>query len=678
MCPVGLNLNGLILPCYGNGICRSLRDINIRPDYNQYANIIHYNGWDADMMYGCDCDPGFGGVACSMRTCPVGIDPVDPGLTEIQVIDCICTSNCVGAVRLTFNGKTTAPIPHDSSPLAVKRALERLSNIDDVTVAIPVGDTLCSTGSGSITKVQFNVPYSKIGPMSAKGDLTFQGASGQTVEVHSGGVGSQVQWGFPSRSSTLREKVCSGRGMCDPMSGMCECFPGYVSTNGTNGVRGDCGYMLNGITTTTYTPSGGSEQTITSRCPGVVLDDDYLLTTCSNHGTCNADSGECDCNMGYTGGDCALKSCPRVRSWFGEIQDDRIGTSICGGVGDCDYSSGACYNCGGSWGLYNGTGCEVMSCAASIDSEDGSLKTCGGNGVCMSLRQMAPYSYNEKKEMSFFSYTTPWDADMIRGCSCFRAVSVNNQYYIDYLIPQDGTSYATGIQVESTGEAAAADVSFAYNITKYYRGPYSYSATDWTGFACADALCPKGDNPLTIFGQNEIQKVSCHADGGDFQMFFRENVTMFIDWEATVAEFEYALEQIFTINSATVTMVDKVTGADASDAICSILDSRYLTVEFLTEFGDLPLMRVVSNRLTHSTDDTLVVTSVSEIQKGTKEDVECSGQGICHRNGRCSCMEGFGSSDGTRSNAGERGDCTFRNPFSTNFYYTDVAYEDKD
>ena len=51
---------------------------------------------------------------------------------------------------------------------------------------------------------------------------------------------------------------------------------------------------------------------------------------------------------------------------------------------------------------------------------------------------------------------------------------------------------------------------------------------------------------------------------------------------------------------------------------------------------------------------------------GTKEDIECSGQGICQETtGICSCIAGFQSSNGNIDAAGERGDCSFLNPFYT-------------
>jgi hypothetical protein len=47
--------------------------------------------------------------------------------------------------------------------------------------------------------------------------------------------------------------------------------------------------------------------------------------------------------------------------------------------------------------------------------------------------------------------------------------------------------------------------------------------------------------------------------------------------------------------------------------------------------------------------------TLSGCPAGTKEEVECSGQGMCDEHlGQCTCFEGFGSSNGTIDNPGER------------------------
>ena len=306
----------------------------------------------------------------------------------------------------------------------------------------------------------------------------------------------------------------------------------------------------------------------------------------------------------------------------------------------------------------------MMSCSASTDPSDGNFKTCAGNGVCMSLREYAPYAYNNQKELSDMTYTSPWDADWVRGCACFRAVSVDNQYYTDYKIPTDGTSFPTGLVVESSGEASLSDVSLAYDLTKFYRGPYAYTATDWTSYTCSHAKCPKGDDPTTPVGVDEIQELSCRADAGAFQVFFRENVTTFIDYDATAAEFETHLEELYTINNVDVTLYSTDNTITASTAICNNDATQTIQVRFLTEFGDLPLMQIVSTSAMTLTGGTPAF-SVTEVQKGTKEDLECSGNGICLPSGICRCMPGYMSSNGTSTMVGEKGDCTYWNPLFT-------------
>ena len=40
--------------------------------------------FDADRVFGCSCDDGFEGYDCSLRTCPVGVDPSIDGSTDLH------------------------------------------------------------------------------------------------------------------------------------------------------------------------------------------------------------------------------------------------------------------------------------------------------------------------------------------------------------------------------------------------------------------------------------------------------------------------------------------------------------------------------------------------------------------------------------------------------------------
>ena len=76
--------------------------------------------------------------------------------------------------------------------------------------------------------------------------------------------------------------------------------------------------------------------------------------------------------------------------------------------------------------------------------------------------------------------------------------------------------------------------------------------------------------------------------------------------------------------------------------------------------------------------------TVTELVKGTKEDLECAQMGVCNRDtGHCYCMPGLASSsaevetradgvEGKLGRSGERGDCGHRHT-STEAYNIDMA-----
>mmetsp|Transcript_26661 Transcript_26661/g.53206 ORF Transcript_26661/g.53206 Transcript_26661/m.53206 type:complete len:113 (+) Transcript_26661:375-713(+) len=39
--------------------------------------------WDADRIFGCTCDDGYEGYDCSVRSCPVGPDPLTASLDQV-------------------------------------------------------------------------------------------------------------------------------------------------------------------------------------------------------------------------------------------------------------------------------------------------------------------------------------------------------------------------------------------------------------------------------------------------------------------------------------------------------------------------------------------------------------------------------------------------------------------
>lgn len=127
----------------------------------------------------------------------------------------------------------------------------------------------------------------------------------------------------------------------------------------------------------------------------------------------------------------------------------------------------------------------------------------------MTMRQIAQYSYNNEKELSGITYEKSPSSDFfafilfdarigfvfsaIKGCLCHRAISIDNQYPIDY------TTFTSVREYNAT----SMNQTVLYDDrdrTRFFRGPYAFAASDFKGFACQEALCPKGDDPLTTGG----------------------------------------------------------------------------------------------------------------------------------------------------------------------------------
>jgi len=60
--------------CGGHGTCLSMRELALPVSYGTNPN--EQSTWDANRMFGCQCDPGWEGYDCSLRSCAVGMDPV--------------------------------------------------------------------------------------------------------------------------------------------------------------------------------------------------------------------------------------------------------------------------------------------------------------------------------------------------------------------------------------------------------------------------------------------------------------------------------------------------------------------------------------------------------------------------------------------------------------------------
>ena len=224
--------------------------------------------------------------------------------------------------------------------------------------------------------------------------------------------------------------------------------------------------------------------------------------------------------------------------------------------------------------------------------------SCFFRGQCLSMNYLA--RTKDKGLGTVYSYADIWDADRIFGCVC--------------------------------------DDSFE-------------------GVDCSLRICPKGDDPMTGYGVNtaenpnqvnEQQRVSCTAAGGSFTLSFRGYVTDEIPFDANAQILQASLESLKSITNVKVVLFGVQACMEAGAAF---------TVEFLQEFGDAPLLVGDSSKLFFTSAARTPSLLVAETQTGTKENIYCSGRGLCDLNaGYCTCSSGYGSSNGY-NDVGTRGDC---------------------
>merc|ERR1711904_524821 len=104
-----------------------------------------------------------------------------------------------------------------------------------------------------------------------------------------------------------------------------------------------------------------------------------------------------------------------------------------------------------------------------------------------------------------------------------------------------------------------------------------------------------------------------------------------IMYNAKLADVTAALEATKTIGRVSASFSNRSGAA----MVCDRKNS--LTVEFLTEFGDLPNL-VAAHKKSFDMEMNI---PIAEVTKGTKESLECSQMGRCNREiGMCTCKEG--------------------------------------
>jgi len=631
--------------CSGHGTCMTMREAAQNTDFVQLFREVDYDNWDADMIQGCVCNEGWSGFDCSERTCPWGVDPRDTsGKDEVQLLDCQCPGTCSGYFTLGYKGKNTARIPHDATALLVEAELEKLSTVADVRVTTHGAGTVCPS-HGAATAITFLRDYSRHPNMlnvTVNATKLASSAGSVTANMKYQGQSSAItgQGSIKSVKGTKEPMECSGRGTCNSDNGKCTCYEGYgPASDGRGGLPTvdnnylDCGsiredFNWTGITCPSVSPQWGGSYSMCSgkQTPGA--------GGCVNY--------NCNCSHGYEGAACEWLTCPWGKSWF----DEATGTNTahakaaCSNAGRCNRKSGAC-TCTPA-DVFEGAACSLMACAKN-DSY-----VCGDKGVCMTMNKLATYSTTngEYNDASYTYSNSAWDANKIQGCYCRKSMSANAYDWDSQQIDLTEVAFHT------------------------YRGFYARTHTDYVGYDCSKMECPRGDDPATL-GENEVQRITCSASSGGFYLKFRENTTAFINYNDKLNTFKKKLKDLISVGDISVTYTNSTDAGTAGHGDAKgICNTTYVDVEFKTELGDLPLMKIVGSTLVGKLSggsSSIQKINVTEHVKGTKENLECNGYGYCNRDiGMCTCIEGYKSSDGN-GNVGHRGDCGFKHEDTTKY-----------
>jgi len=372
--------------CSGRGRCISMEQYALQKDAGEGTVYTYENQWDSKMLYGCHCDTGFFGPACTQWDCPTGDDPLtgtsSHGVVEyneIQTLVCNASiDGSAGSLSLPSKKEYTADIYPDDSLKELQAKLNALTTVTDKGMYVDgTHSTVCAVG-GAYTYIEFTQDFGDQPLLvSYTDDLTYS-----MLKI------------WEKTKGTKENEYCSNRGICDHDSGLCSCADGFDTSNGEDeeGTRGDCGFA----------------SATTTACPGEI--------ECNQKGVC-ADwpTYKCTCGEGWTGADCSVRTCPKGKAWFRfPTADDKAHDEIieCSDMGYCDREEGTC-NCATNFG---GGACERLLCP-------GGDTPCTDHGQCLSIGVMATEATVNGVKQGYTYGATPnnaatWDHDKVMGCLC--------------------------------------------------------------------------------------------------------------------------------------------------------------------------------------------------------------------------------------------------------------------
>lgn len=366
--------------CNNNGECVSLRTAAVQNDGFRFNRTTTYNQWDADIIYGCKCDPGFSGYDCSERVCEYGPDPRKP-LQQNEKVTLVCdcsNGSCSGKAKLKYMGVSLNSWLYPTTTMSdLSNSLmnsPQLFGNNKLYTEVPIvstssSATVCAPNSVTRTEIEFKRTSGDLPALTfyanvikngnmyfettqvLRCDCTLTGRCNGTFHISFDGEVSSRLFTYLNATevqNALKEmKTIKAAGITvSKLTEVPICFPGIISSHNIT-LSAQSGNIPPINVWSSITANGKQDLDYYSTSINstnilkIVSDDgiDSNMNLCNGVGNCDFTTGVCKCPFGYTfdpdHGPCGQESmntslfsgigrCPGVVDYFRDITDEWI------------------------------------------------------------------------------------------------------------------------------------------------------------------------------------------------------------------------------------------------------------------------------------------------------------------------------------------------------------------